>query len=107
MPPALRLFLTQAGVSMLNGAQYNTVGGTTAGAANVISGNTLGGAGFVYAGTSYNVIEGNLIGLNAAGTAAIGNGLTGAFAIDGASNDTIGGTTSAVRNVISGNTTLA
>ena len=83
------------GVAIENGAQYNTVGGTTAGAANVISGNTLGGAGFIYAGTSYNVIEGNLLGLNAAGTAAIGNGDSGAFAIDGASNDTIGGTTAA------------
>ena len=84
-----------AGVAIESGAQYNTVGGTSAGAANVISGNTLGGVGFVFAGTSYNVIEGNLIGLNAAGIAAIGNGLTGAYAIDGASNDTIGGTTPA------------
>jgi len=47
-------------------------------------------------------IEGNFIGTNAAGTAATANPTTGIF-LDNVSNSTIGGTTPAARNVISGN----
>src|SRR6185369_14880869 len=46
-------------------------------------------------------IQGNIIGLNAAGTAAIPNG-TGVRIID-ASNTLIGGTVPGARNIISGN----
>jgi hypothetical protein len=48
-----------------------------------------------------NVITGNFIGTNAAGTAALGNTGQGVF-VDGIGN-TVGGTTPASRNIISGN----
>src|SRR5262249_57302876 len=60
-------------VSQGYGPTANTVGGTAAGSANVISGN--GGAG-VYiqgAGTSGNVVLGNRIGTDVHGTAKLGN----------------------------------
>jgi hypothetical protein len=70
------------------------IGGTQAGAGNVISGNTTGllisGIGHTVIGGLYNsVVQRNLIGLNAAGTAALGNG-TGVV-VTNASNE-IGGT---------------
>jgi hypothetical protein len=76
-----------------------TVGGTLPGAANVISGNT--GQGLLMTGGSGTVVEGNLIGTDASGTKVLGNG--DGLVISGESNDTIGGTTSASRNVISAN----
>ena len=78
----------------------NTIGGTTAGARNVISGN-LGGIGL--AGDNGNLVEGNYIGTDPTGTIAIGNEGYGDVDINqGASNDTIGGTTAGARNIISG-----
>ena len=69
---------------------------------NLISGNT--NVGVQISNTSNaNSIAGNIIGLNAAGTAAVGNGV--GIRIDSVSyNNIIGGTTTAARNVISGNT---
>src|SRR2546426_7215505 len=84
----------------------NTIGGTAAGAGNVISGNS--GAGIFLTDTTPSVttgtnIQGNLIGTNAAGTAAIANVQGGIVVASGSHNNTIGGTTAAARNVISGN----
>src|SRR4029453_9189212 len=56
--------------------------------------------------SSNNVIAGNYLGSNAAGTAAgPGNGVSGRIAggAGAADNNRIGGTTSADRNVLSGN----
>ena len=72
-----------------------TVGGTTVADRNIISGN--GGHGIRVLGGSNAVIEGNNVGTNTAGTAAIGNGIDG-IAVDGAYNNTISG------NLSSGNT---
>src|SRR5262245_15446604 len=55
-------------------------------------------------GTDGVVIEGNFIGTNPAGTAGLGNAFAGILVNTGASNVTIGGTTPAARNLISGNT---
>ena len=81
----------------------NTIGGTASGAANVVSGN--GDFGIELTGGSGNVIQGNFIGTNAAGTAAMSNGNDG-IALIGATNDIIGGTSSSARNIISGNTNV-
>jgi len=66
---------------------------------NLISGNA--GNGVVLAGSS-NLVEGNWIGVNSTGKSALGNSLDGVV-IDGASSNTIGGTSAGARNVISGN----
>ena len=56
----------------------------------------------IQAGSSNNIITGNLIGTNQAGTNARGN-LVGIFVTNSTGN-TIGGTSAASRNIISGNT---
>jgi hypothetical protein len=91
------------GVAVFNGAAHNTVGGTTAAARNVVSGNAGDGVDVNGTGTSGNRVEGNYIGLNARGSAALGNGGIGAPIFDGATGNTLGGTTRGARNVISGN----
>jgi parallel beta-helix repeat protein len=56
-----------SGVLMTGGAKDNTVGGTSAGSTNIISGNTNNGVhiqGSSGTNTSNNTIEGNLIGTN-------------------------------------------
>ena len=81
----------------------NTIGGTIAGTRNVISGNTGPGVLINGPGATGNLVAGNFIGTNAAGTGAVPNGNTGLILLNGASANTIGGTTAAARNVISGN----
>ncbi len=81
----------------------NTIGGTSAADRNVISGNTGSGVLLTDATATGNLIAGNYIGTNAAGTAAIANA-RGVLVISGANSNTIGGATPAMRNVISGNT---
>ncbi|MBN8281906.1 cadherin domain-containing protein [Zoogloea sp.] len=93
---------TNQGVAIFLGATYNIVGGTTAGARNVISGNNQVGVRISESGTNYNTISGNYIGTNAAGTGAIGNTFQG-VQIDAGSANLIGGTVAGARNVISGN----
>jgi hypothetical protein len=85
------------------GSSNNIIGGTTAGARNVISGNSSVGIDIFDSGVTGNVIEGNYVGTNAAGTAAIPNG-TGIFLLRTV-NVVIGGTTAGAGNVISGNQT--
>ena len=69
---------------------------------NLISGN--GGNGINFLDGTGEVARGNLIGTNAAGTADLGNGANGISAGSGTTftGNTIGGTTAADRNVISG-----
>ncbi|HZQ66186.1 MAG TPA: hypothetical protein VFA66_13275 [Gaiellaceae bacterium] len=86
----------------LDGASKNTIGGKTAGAANVISGNTNDGISFADA-SSDNTVAGNRIGTNAAGSAPLGNGGDGVFLGGGANANTIGGTSVAAANTIQSN----
>ncbi len=79
----------------------NTVGGTAAGAGNLISGNTRNGVYIVSPSATGNKLEGNLIGTNASGTAAIPNAQNG-VRVESA-NNTIGGTAPGAGNRISGN----
>ena len=85
----------------INGADNNTIGGTTAAAFNVVSGNRLDG---ININGSDNLVEGNEIGTNAAGTAALANGGNGVTIDNGGSGNTIGGATTTAANLISGNT---
>jgi hypothetical protein len=84
------------------GPSANFIGGTLPGAGNLISGNTDNGIELVGVTTTGNFIEGNLIGTNTAGNAALPNSRIGVL-VDGAPSTRIGGTTVAARNVISGN----
>ena len=93
---------TIAGVFIHTGAQNNTIGGGSAAERNVISGNAYGVV-ISDAGTDGNTVDGNYIGTNAAGTAAVPNLQYGVHIKDGAQNNTIGGSSTAERNVISGN----
>lgn len=93
------------GLTIAEGASSgNQIGGTGTGQGNIISGNL--GRGVVISGTGAdnNVLAGNFIGTNISGTAAIGNASVGIVIEGGASNNTIGGTTSTARNLVSGNT---
>lgn len=81
----------------------NVVGGSTGAARNVISGNGSNGVRIAGAGATGNQIQGNYIGTDAAGTASLGNMNSGIAITSTAANNVIGGTTAAVRNVISGN----
>jgi titin len=92
------------GVEILNGATGNTIGGTTAGARDVISANAGNGVRITGSGTTGNVVEGDYIGTNAAGGyGLVGNAAYGVSIDTGASNNTVGSTVYGVRDVISGN----
>ncbi len=82
------------------------IGGSVAGAGNVISGNALAGIEISGVNSTLNTVAGNIIGLNAAGTAAIPNSNQGLVISAGSTSNTIGGTTAFARNVISGNTDI-
>jgi CSLREA domain-containing protein len=85
----------------------NLIGGTTPGAQNLISGNAENGIDFLDFAegttTSGNVVQGNLIGTDRSGTAAVPNGEDGVHFDNFPVNNLVGGTTGAARNVISGN----
>ena len=103
---------TGAGVVIDNGAQDNTIGGTDAGAGNLISGNGAFGVAINGTGddstensnrdTVGNVVQGNLIGTDVTGTQALGDGNAGVYIDGSAVDNTIGGTDSGARNIISG-----
>ncbi|MBI3949375.1 MAG: HYR domain-containing protein [Acidobacteria bacterium] len=89
------------GVSIQGFAPNNTIGGTVAGARNVISGNDQLGVAIVTAGATGNLVQGNFIGTDVTGTAAVGNSSNGVHI--GASSNTIGGTESGAGNTIAFN----
>ncbi|MBI3653664.1 MAG: VCBS repeat-containing protein [Acidobacteria bacterium] len=88
------------GVSVF-GITNSTVGGTTTAARNVISGNSADGVDIAGNVAGSNLVQGNYIGVNAAGSAALGNLGNGVYLL--MKNNTVGGTTTAARNIISGN----
>ncbi len=90
----------QNGIFIGDGSTNNTIGGTAAGAGNVISGNTLVGVLVSDNGTTGNLIAGNQIGTDESGTHALGNA-SGINIVSQAASNTIGGTVDAAANVIS------
>jgi hypothetical protein len=101
------------GVLMFAGASGNTVGTNGDGLGdpaerNVISANGFGGVGVSGAGTGNNIVAGNFIGTDSAGTSALGNTNRGVDICTGATGNRIGTNADAVsdgaeRNLISGN----
>ncbi len=93
------------GVDISDQASGNTLGGSGAANANVISGNDVYGVAIDFGATD-NTVAGNLIGVNQADTQSLGHQQIG-VGIYGNANANYVGTTSAegaIGNVISGNT---
>src|SRR5207247_5057670 len=90
------------GIAISQGSGGNLIGGTTAGTGNLISGNGDTGIIIVDPGSAGNVIQGNFIGTDVAGTVDLGNH-AGVSIGDGASDNMIGGPEATARNIISGN----
>jgi CSLREA domain-containing protein len=95
---------TQFGVAIAQGATANIVGNATGG--NIISGNDAAGVRIVDAGTNGNLVQSNLIGLDATGTLARPNAFEGVILDAGgvATGNRIGGV--GFTNAISGNGTV-
>jgi hypothetical protein len=74
---------------VLVGGDSNTIGGTAAGARNVISGNEIYGV-YILNFVSDNRVEGNFIGTTADGTGDLGNGSYGVLILN-SENNTVGG----------------
>jgi hypothetical protein len=96
---------TYVGVVVSNGATNNLIGGTSPGAGNLISANLQYGVSLTDAGTSGNLVQGNLIGTDISGTNGLGNGTTSFYGANvelqlGASGNFIGGTAPGAGNVI-------
>ena len=82
---------------IVDGAGGNTIGGTAAGAGNVIGGLVIDG---IQINASNNtLVEGNIVGTDPTGSIALPNG-TGIGLINGSSNNTIGGTVAGAGNAI-------
>jgi len=109
-PTGLAALPNDYGVAIRYLASDNTIGGTTPGSANVISDNTVDGVtitggtlpGGAEATPTDNLVQGNYIGTDMTGTVDLANG-SWVVIENGASSNTIGGTTAASRNIISGN----
>ncbi|MBC7797143.1 MAG: carboxypeptidase regulatory-like domain-containing protein [Pyrinomonadaceae bacterium] len=102
---------TQVGIVIADGANNNLIGGATSNAGNVISGNGFDGITIMFGlqtgaiAPYQNRIQGNFIGTNSSGTAAVANPRHGISIIGG--NETLiggfGGDIPFARNIISGN----
>jgi hypothetical protein len=90
-----------AGVLVEGNATNTLVGGAFPAARNVISGNVE--YGIQIAGATDTTVEGDFIGTDVNGTAALGNGIAGVAVANESNHNTIGSPTSATRNIISGN----
>jgi IPT/TIG domain/S-layer homology domain len=91
--------LPSYGISMAAAAHDNLIGGTTAGARNVVFANApllLG------SGSHHNTIQGNYIGTDATGTVGFGASV-GIFSNNAPHDGLIGGSAAGAGNVISGN----
>jgi CSLREA domain-containing protein len=90
-----------AGVWVLD-SPGNLIGGTSAGAANVISGNNDGVI-LDGANATGNLVQGNFIGTDIKGTTPIRNAVDGVLITNNASGNTIGGTGTIAGNTIANN----
>lgn len=86
----------------INNAPGNTVGGTSQGARNLISGNSLVGVRFSGRGATRNIVQGNGIGTDVNGAPTLPNAI-GVF-LGGTHGNTIGGPGPAQNQVVQGST---
>ena len=90
------------GVVLSIGAKGNTIGGTSSGDANIISGNQSGGVLIRGPVTGDNIVIGNYIGTDGSAQTPLHNG-TGIWLLDGAVGNKIGGPGDGEGNVIAQN----
>ena len=90
-----------SGVMIDNGAEYNTIGGTSTAARNIISANAGNGVSLLKA--SYTLVEGNDIGTDVSGKLELGNQGDGVYVDQYSTNNTIGGTVQGAGNLIANN----
>jgi len=90
---------------VINNASSNNIGGSDAGEGNLISGNDTFGIHIQEPMSANNLIYGNKIGMNSLGAPSLPN-MAGVVVRGGASDNTIGGTSSGQANEIAGNTGL-
>ncbi len=93
---------TLDGIRLDSGANGVSIGGTAFGSGNVIAANVESGINMDNAGSN-NTVAGNTIGLSSDGSTVLANYV--GVSVAGTPDVTIGGTTAASRNVISGNMT--
>jgi len=91
------------GIRLEKGPANNLIGGSGAEYRNICSGNIRTGIRLEGAGVDSNVVAGNWIGLNAAGSDSLANGESGLVLADHAMHNLIGGADRASGNMISGN----
>ncbi len=87
---------------IIGNSANNLVGGTSQGAGNLVSGNTINGIEIYGPSATGNLVQGNLVGTDVTGHLALGN-LQSGVGLFGVVNNTVGGTSSSARNIISGN----
>ena len=92
------------GILINQGANNNTVGGSTPASRNVISMNRWSGIEIHGPEATGNVVSGNYIGTHPDGAGASENTMHGVRIYGGAHHNTIGGDTPGERNLLSGNT---
>jgi len=100
------IFIQRSDNNIIGGTTGTSPGGNCTGACNLISGNNAGIDifGDSRGSAENNLIQGNYVGTTVTGQAALPNNWVG-IALDSSSN-TVGGTTPAARNLISGNNTF-
>ena len=91
----------QIGLEFTN-ASYATIGGTVSGSGNLISGNNQSGIDCFVIGSTAELIDGNLFGVDVTGTHPLPN-INNGIRIAGPTHCTIGGTVASAANVISSN----
>ncbi len=93
----------QSGITLINGTTGALIGGTVAGAGNLISGNNWNGIDVIGATSMNNTIQGNRIGTDATGLLAIGNTSSGVSFWGAGTGNIAGGNVAGAGNVVSGN----
>ena len=88
------------GIGIFGSASGNFIGGTSAGAGNVISGNPGFSYGIAIGGANGNVVQGNLIGTDLTGTNALANGFANVALESGSTGNFVGGTGAGAGNII-------
>ncbi len=92
-----------AGILVQSGPDENVIGAPTLADRNVISGCAHRGVIIANAGTRYNKVQNNVVGLNPSGTAALPNRSHGLDVNFAAQDNLFGGTGALEGNVVSGN----